>query len=878
MSENHHDDDKTQTHIPLLKDTMVGHYRIVEKIGAGGMGEVYLAEDTELDRKVALKFLPSHLCQDEDCRARFKREAQAAARLSHANIVHLYEVSEYQGRPYFSMEMVEGRTLRETIKEGEISLTSILSIAIQMCSGIAEAHESGVIHRDIKPTNILIDRKERARLLDFGLASIASESKLTKTGSTLGTVGYMSPEQVRGEKLDHRSDIFSLGVVLYELLTSRQPFRKDNEGATTHAILNDTPEPVARYKTGLPSGLQHVIDKSLSKDKETRYQHTDEMLADLKFEYEELSRPSVGSIPPSTVVRQPRWRWVSALAVVVVTVVVVTYLMVTQQTSEHIVAKRTQLTFLGDVVMPEISPDGEYLAYVRTKTQNGLRQIMVQYLAGGAPIKVYEDNVIFGLRWSPDGSELLFTAWNDSIPGMVVVPRMGGSSRRYDIFGMNASWSPDGTQFATVGAGGRIYFTDKKSGDTSSIACDSTLSSVDWSPNGGLFALSLVSDSGWRLATSDIHGMKINRIIDTIPAMNPTWSYKGDAIYFMEDKGENPPNFFKVYVDPSTGERKSEPILLISSLLGGQYAFSVSADGQKMVFRQRIKSSNLWLAQLDDQSENNLKTTQLTSGTSEVWEPSVSPDGKRIAFAKRIKEEIHLFTMPLEGGMPKQITHTNISNRLPAWSSDGKKIAFAADDGKNMPVSIIDAEGGVPQIFEQTDYTNYVVWHPGERILYSSWNNYNLLDTESGTIEQLMADDINGYVSMASYSPDGQKVAFRIAEYEGEWHVKKKNKWTLVVYSLDDHSRLQAFPVNRRADCLGWSQDGEWLYLTSFDSSSTKISRLRITDGSVEPYASLPWSNIWEIAMAPNCSTFVCVRGDQQSDIWLVENFDPDVK
>jgi len=876
MAKNDHQDDQTRSFIALTKGTQVGHYCIIEKIGAGGMGEVYLAEDTKLNRKVALKFLPQQLCQDEECRARFKREAQAAARLSHANIVHLYEVSEYQGRPYFSMEMVEGQTLSEIIKDSNLPLTSILSIAIQMSAGLAEAHEFGVVHRDIKPTNVMVDKKERARLLDFGLASIASESKLTKTGSTLGTVGYMSPEQVRGEKLDHRSDIFSLGAVLYELLTSHQPFRRDNEGAITHAILNETPEPVARYKTGLPGGLQRIIDKSLSKDKQTRYQHADEMLADLKLEHEELSRPIVGAIHPSTVVGHRGWQWAVILGGVAIVVVVVTYLMLTRQTSEHIVAKRTQLTFFGDVVLPAISPDGEYLAYVRTKTQNGLKPVMVQYLAGGDPIKVFEDKVIFGLCWSPDGSELLFSAWNDSIPGIVVVPRMGGSSRRYGIFAARATWSPDGSQFATVGEKGRVYFTDKKSGDTSSIAFDTTLNTVNWSPNGEFFALSLVSDSGWRLATSDIHGKKINQIVDTIPAVNPTWSYKGDAIYFMENKGENSPSFFKIHVNPRTGERKSDPILLISSLLGGQYAYSVSADERKMVFRQRVKSSNLWLAQIDIQSDNNLKTTQLTSGTSEVWEPSISPDGERIVFAKRIKEEIHLFTMAIEGGSPKQITHTNISNRLPAWSTDGHMIAYATDDGKNMPVSIVDAEGGVPQVFEQTGYTNYVVWNPGERILYSSWNNYDLLDPESGAIEQLMADDINGYVSEASYSPDGQKVALRIAEYEGKWHVKKKNKWTLVVYSPDDHSRLWAFPMERTTDCLGWSSDGKWLYLNSIDTSSTEISRLRIADGQVEQVVTLPWSNVWEIAMASNCSTFVCVRGDQQSDIWLVENFDPD--
>ncbi|UCC44907.1 MAG: PD40 domain-containing protein, partial [Candidatus Zixiibacteriota bacterium] len=227
---------------------------------------------------------------------------------------------------------------------------------------------------------------------------------------------------------------------------------------------------------------------------------------------------------------------------------------------------------------------------------------------------------------------------------------------------------------------------------------------------------------------------------------------------------------------------------------------------------------------------------------------------------------------------PEQITHTNISNRRPAWSSDGKKIAYVVNTGDKENVSVIDANGGVPHVFENTGYTNHVAWHPGERIIYSSWKNHDLLDPVSGAIEQLMAEDINGYVSFASYSPDGQRVAFTIAEYEGEWHVKKRNKWTIVIYSLDDHTRLWACPSDRATDCLGWSPDGEWLYLASFDSPSTSINRMRISDGSVIPVVTLPWSNVWEIAMAPSCSTFICVRGDRQSDVWLVADFDPDIR
>ena len=214
MTGSGHDDDKTQTHVMLSKGTMVSHYRLVEKIGAGGMGEVYLAEDTQLDRKVALKFLPTHLSQDEAARARFAREAKASAKLDHPNIVQIFEVGEFQGRPFFAMAHIKGKSLREVIKQGKLSIADAIRYTMQICDGLNNAHSEGIVHRDIKPANIIIDKDNRLRILDFGLATVTGEEKLTKTGSTLGTVGYMAPEQIEGKNIDHRSDLFSVGVIL----------------------------------------------------------------------------------------------------------------------------------------------------------------------------------------------------------------------------------------------------------------------------------------------------------------------------------------------------------------------------------------------------------------------------------------------------------------------------------------------------------------------------------------------------------------------------------------------------------------------------------------------------------------------------------------
>jgi len=277
-----HNDDKTHTHVVLTKGTMVSHYQIVEKIGAGGMGEVYLAEDTELDRKIALKFLPLHLCQDDDYRTRFKREAQAVAKLNNPNIIHVYEVSEYQGQPFFAMELVVGQSIRDLTKDTDLDVDRIIELAIQICDGLSAAHDKKVVHRDIKPSNIVIDAYGRPKILDFGLAAIQGGDQLTKTGSTLGTVRYMSPEQVQGEEVDHRSDLFSLGVVIHELISGRTPFERDNEGATLKAIIQDNPEPLARYKSDISDELQRTVSKLLEKDPSMRYQTASGVLSDLK--------------------------------------------------------------------------------------------------------------------------------------------------------------------------------------------------------------------------------------------------------------------------------------------------------------------------------------------------------------------------------------------------------------------------------------------------------------------------------------------------------------------------------------------------------------------------------------------------------------------
>lgn len=358
MAEDRPDNDKTRTHTPLSAGMMVTHFKIIERVGAGGMGEVYLAEDTKLNRRVALKFMPLQFAADEDFKARFTREAQAAASLNHPNIVTVFEVSEFRGQPFFAMEHCEGQPLRDFIKGKDLPVDTILDLGIQICEGLREAHDAGVVHRDIKPSNIILDKKGRPKLLDFGLAAIQGNEKLTKTGSTLGTVGYMSPEQVQGKPVDQRSDLFSLGVLLYEMTAGRLPFKGETEAATLNAILRDAPEPLKRFKADVPDGLQMIIDRALDKDVETRYQTASGMLADLKREKKAL-QPAAVSKPVEVPEKKSRKNFlIPALMVIIALLILILkpWKLEVEPTQEAIASQnRLAVMYFDNLIDPEDS-------------------------------------------------------------------------------------------------------------------------------------------------------------------------------------------------------------------------------------------------------------------------------------------------------------------------------------------------------------------------------------------------------------------------------------------------------------------------------------------------------------------------------------------
>ncbi len=309
----------------------ISHYKILEKLGEGGMGVVYKAEDTKLKRTVALKFLPPHISESGEEKERFIHEAQSASALNHPNITTIHEIDEFEGQMFIVMEYCEGRTLKQMIEKETLSIKKVLDIGIQVCEGLTAAHKKEIVHRDIKSDNIMLTPRGQVKIMDFGLAKLKGATKLTKTRSTLGTLAYMSPEQAQGEEVDQRSDIFSFGVVLYELLTGKLPFAGEHQAAVIYSIINEEPQPIARFNNQVSTKLEDMVFKALAKDEEERYQHADELLADLRKERKNLEYVKTGvttkpAEPPKVVKRKTIPLLIGVLGILILIIVYFAFL------------------------------------------------------------------------------------------------------------------------------------------------------------------------------------------------------------------------------------------------------------------------------------------------------------------------------------------------------------------------------------------------------------------------------------------------------------------------------------------------------------------------------------------------------------------------
>jgi serine/threonine protein kinase/dipeptidyl aminopeptidase/acylaminoacyl peptidase len=887
MRDDQSDSDKTRSVVILSQGMLVGHYRIVEKIGSGGMGEVYLAEDTKLDRRVALKFLPSHLCQDADCRARFKREAQSVAKLDHPNIVSVFEVGEFQGRPFFAMQHVEGQTLKEVIAGKTMPLDRILEIGIQICDGLQAAHDKGITHRDIKPSNILIDSHGRARIVDFGLASVLGSDPLTKTGSTLGTVGYMSPEQVRGEKVDHRTDLFSLGVVLYELITGHSPFKSESEAATLHAITDTKPELLARFRREVPQEIQIVIDKALDKDVATRYQHADELKADLLRFHEEMSGQRTGvSVGPERK-RSLTFAYILVTLGIVLLGVIAVSLLFRGKDKLSSAPVFKKITSTGDAYYGVISPDGSYYAYSRvTDPTTVSRTVYVSDFEGGQAIELFEGHSVQSMCWSPDGRELLLRGTekgDTSAMAVYLIPRLGGKARRYAIpgaeGGWNLAWLPDGKQFVSL-CENRLIFVEKKSGDTTVVpfTVEFLFTSIgDFSRDGRwlVFCGQTTNGSGlWLFKSED---KSLRKLSDNLAAIvyEPRWSPAGDAVYALEaSAAPNGNRLLRLSIDSKSGEFRGEPEVLLSglpSILG----ISISDDARKLLCRQFITISNLDRVFFNPEGDpKTLPCGHLTTGTGYTVTPAISPDGKYMSYVAETGGELQVFGRAVDGGEAAQLTHSEKYQVLSRWSPDGEHIAvIGEDDSGSYVMSVVGKDGTSPRrlfSFPESEQTStqglWLDWSASDKIVtVIQKNNLLFVDPKSGDTTSWYCAQLNDKIACPQLSPDGRRVALA------------PGKEVLVFSFADSSLRLLA---EGYAAIRGWSQDGKWVY---YSVEKWLIARVNIESKEIDTLAILPqtdwYADEWNgIAVSPTRGFAIYEARQVYRDIYLIENFDPHVK
>ena len=868
--------------MPLIPGTILGQYEIRSPLGAGGMGEVYRAHDTRLDREVAIKVLPESLTADPDRLRRFEQEARAAAALNHPNILAVYQMATHEGVSYMVSELLDGETLRERLRRGPIPLRKAIDYAVQIAQGLAAAHDKGIVHRDLKPDNLFVTKDGRVKILDFGLAKLAqprdasgAEATMayaTESGMVMGTVGYMSPEQVRGKMADHRSDIFAFGTILYEMVTGKQTFRKATSAETMTAILNEDPPSISQVTAATPPALQRVVHRCLEKNPEQRFQSA----SDMAFALEALSdtdmAPSTGS--HAHLVESASRRGIATAATalaVLLGVGALAYFWISPAAVPK-VSNYVQLTHDGQR-KGLIGTEGSRLfLYVPSGGDNqGMDEMST---SGGEPIKMQLPPLSFNspqfLSLSPDGSELLVIDGHGApLSGPLwSMPVVGGSPRKLgDIAGQDGAWSADGKFIAY--SNGNNLFTAKADGTDArkviTVGDSGFVFYPVWSPDGNhlRFTYRATFDAPQYFMEVSVDGTGLSRLLPgwTNPPDSEccgAWTVDGKYFVFLSRRQiwVLPRKAGFLHSEPKPSQLTSSPMPLYTpvqstdgkklfvvgrtvrgeltrydlksgrfeSYLGGISAeyVSFSKDGQWVAYVS-FPEGTLWRSKMDGSER-----LQLTYPPSHALLPRWSPDGKTILFydASRTNKPSKIYEVSREGGSPRPLMPDNPDPQLdPNWSPDGSKIVFA---GRSA-----DATSSI-RVFDLA--TRQVSTLPGSRGMFSP-----------------------------RWSPDGRYIPALSAD---------SKRLLLFDFQTQKWTELAQGSMG----WLEWSKDGR--YLQARDESGTgAIIRIRLSDHKTERvvdlknFATAGYYGAW-FAVAPDDSP-IMLRNAGTQDVYALDWEEP---
>jgi Tol biopolymer transport system component/serine/threonine protein kinase len=709
---------------------VLAQYQISEKLGEGGMGIVWKARDTHLDRFVALKTLPAERLADPERRRRSVQEAKAASALNHPNIVHIYDVAEADGVQFISMEYVPGKTLDQLIGRKGLRLNEALKYAIQIADALAKAHSANIIHRDLKPSNIIVSENGHVKVLDFGVAKLTESTSdgleqtatmkqpdgpRTEEGAIVGTIAYMSPEQAEGKKVDARSDIFSFGSMLYEMVTGRQAFHGDSKMSTLSAILKDEPTPVSAVAADLPRDLEKIINRCLRKDPDRRFQH----MADVKIALQELKEESesgkLTSVVHAGAPARQKSRWMAwALAGTAVLLIVATALgFWFLRPRSHPTPKVVPLTsYPGRQVTPAFSPDGKQVAFAWDGGQGDNFDIYVKLVDAGSPLRLTNNPAKeYAPAWSPDGRYIAFYRVLEGRAEVWMIPALGGVERklgetveRYWAPELsNLSWSPDGKFLAvpdksSAGTSFGLVLISLETGEKRTITSPAKEYYSDliphFSPDGKRLAFVRATSPG-RMAIYSVYITDRGEAVGEARRLTPDYNWiggldftaDGRTIVFSPGQVISNSNLWAIAAAGGTPER----------LVGGENAWdiSISRVSTRLLYSRLSVDPNIWRIPGLSSHNRNSPATRLIASTQQDGEPQFSRDGSKIVFTSNRSGNDAIWVCDRDGLNPVELVSFNgVMVGSPRWSPDGRWIAFDSPKAGNSDIYVTSANGG----------------------------------------------------------------------------------------------------------------------------------------------------------------------------------------
>ena len=868
------------------------------------MGEVWKARDTRLKREVAIKVLPSSFAADADRLRRFEQEAQAAGALNHPNITAVYDIGMHDGTPYVVQELLAGDTLRAVIAGGTLSAKKAIDYSVQISRGLAAAHEKGIIHRDLKPENLFVTRDGRVKILDFGLAKLtrpeSSGARLTEVptisagtepGVVLGTVGYMSPEQVRGQPADVRSDIFSFGAILYEMLSGKRAFRGDSAADTMSAILREDPPDFSLTNQSVPPGLDRIVRHCLEKNPEQRFHSAH----DLAFDLEAVlgvseSRPAAGV----SVVDSRVWRRraalplaaAAALAVAIGAARLAGYRLARSIPSKSapggaVRAAFTQLTYQAGIEnFPSLSPDGKTFLYVSAASGNA--DIFLQRVDGRNAINLTKDCGEEDTQptFSPDGSQIAFRTEREG-GGIFLMGATGESVRRLTDFGFNPAWSPDGKEIAvadesissplTRNITSRLWAVGVATG-AKRLITEGDAVQPSWSPHGHRIAYWAIPKGGgqrdiWTIPAAGAAPGAGAVAVTNAPSVdwNPVWSPDGDFLYFSSDRNGTM-NVWRVPIDEKTGKilGDAQPVMAQSHRCGN---LSIARDGRHLLYASFEETSSIQRVAFDPVRERIAgEPVSILSGSLLVREIGPSPDGKWVAFSSRGAQE-DIFVISSDGSSLRQLTSDAFKDRGANWSADGKRIVFYSLRTGRFECWSVNPDGsGFTQLTRNVPCNWSPRWSPdGERLAFPDGTNSYLFPLGqplgAAKAQPLPRFDDAGHAFMVySWSPNGLVLAGTVARPDGS------DVPGIVLYWLESKK------YQRVTDFGGgpaWMSDSRRLLLV--DASRGKILVLDTASGKSAPLLDVPFrTDFGNVGISRDDRTIFFVRNRMEADIWQV--------